>query len=421
MRIILGLLFSLALAGSASAHAQAAWVEMTGEGAQVRAVTNHPECPALKVDGKVRPMRERAAAKEAFANRVCQATLPKGAKAASLDDHPLPLPKARPNRIVIFGDTGCRIVQGLVQNCNDTVAGWPFAQVAALAAKQKPDLVVHLGDYYYREAPCPPKTEACTGSPFGDKWPTWKAELFDPGKPLLAAAPWVFVRGNHEDCRRGGTGWFRLLDADAKPRACKADALTQSDPFLVDLGGVTLAVLDSADADDNKDQPQLATAFGLDLSKLDEAKSPVWLATHRPLWALSRQGLTGIGGEWGNVNLRAGAKAHGLDGVALILAGHVHNFTSLDFGAAKRPPSLIVGAGGTAMDPRDRPKPVAVQLPMDGLTVNALTAGDFGYLVLDRKGQGWVGAFHDTEDKVIITCRISGASLKCVPAAPKPD
>jgi predicted phosphodiesterase len=417
MRIILGLLISAALASQANAHAQAAWVELTGEGAQVRAVTNHPACPVLKVDGKVRAMRERTGAEEGFANRVCQADLPKRAKVATLDDHPLALPKARPNRIVIFGDTGCRIVPGMVQNCSDALAGWPFARIAGLAAAKKPDLVIHVGDYYYREAPCPANTDACTGSPFGDKWPTWKAELFDPGKPLLAAAPWVFARGNHEDCRRGGAGWFRLLDADRAVRTCRPDALTASDPFTVDIGGVKLAVLDSADADDNKAQPQLATAFGLDLARVLPADEPVWLVTHRPLWALSHSGLT-TGGDWGNVNLRAGAKAHGLDGVDLIVAGHIHNFTSLDFGKA-RPPSLIVGSGGTAMDPRDRPKPLVLDLPVDGLPAKALTFGDFGYFVLDRKGAGWTGVFRDTEDRVLASCTITGASLKCVPVAPK--
>ena len=34
-----------------------------------------------------------------------------------------------------------------------------------------------------------------------------RAEFFDPARPLIARAPWVFARGNHEDCQRGGYGW----------------------------------------------------------------------------------------------------------------------------------------------------------------------------------------------------------------------
>ena len=36
-----------------------------------------------------------------------------------------------------------------------------------LAAAQKPDLVIHVGDYYYRETPCPAGEAKCAGSPFG--------------------------------------------------------------------------------------------------------------------------------------------------------------------------------------------------------------------------------------------------------------
>ena len=98
---------------------------------------------------------------------------------------------------------------------------------------------------------------ACAGSPYGDRWPSWKAELFDPAARLLKAAPWVFARGNHEDCKRGGKGWFRLLDADPRARTCPA----HSDTFLVDIGGISLGVLDSADPDDSKIHPAEADAY----------------------------------------------------------------------------------------------------------------------------------------------------------------
>lgn len=413
MRGLAAILMGLALAAPAAAAPLTAWVEVTGQGAQVRAVATGPACPALWVDGKPRRMRERAAPDEAFANRVCEAVLPRAARRVAIEGMRLPLPKAHPNRLVILGDSGCRIVRDLVQNCNDAVAGWPFAKVAALAAAQTPDLVIHVGDYYYREAPCPPETKACAGSPFGDRWPTWRAELFDPGAPLLAASPWVFVRGNHEDCSRGGKGWFRLLDADPAARTCPA----HSDPFVVNLGGLRLAVLDSADPDDNKDQPDQVAVFARDLAQIPAGREPTWLVTHRPFWALSHSGLS-IGGDWGNVNLRAAAKQQGLAGVELIVVGHVHNFTSLDFGPG-RPPEMIVGTGGDVMDPRDRPKPLPLQLLVDGVQANALTSGAFGYFVFDRQGADWVGAFHDTEDRVILTCRLRAARLACVPTARK--
>ena len=65
------------------------------------------------------------------------------------------LPRPDPRRIVVFGDTGCRIAKrDRVQACNDPKS-WPFPEVARRAAAAHPDLVIHVGDYLYREEPCP--------------------------------------------------------------------------------------------------------------------------------------------------------------------------------------------------------------------------------------------------------------------------
>lgn len=422
MRGLAAVLIGLALAAPArAAPAAPAWVEITPSGREARAVVDGPACPALLIDGKRRRMSLRAGPDEAFRNRVCAAHLPNAARRVSLAGAPLPTPKRRPNRLVIFGDSGCRIVKGLVQNCNDPVAGWPFAKVARLAAAQKPDLVIHLGDYYYREAPCPPGIAACAGSPYGDRWPTWKAELFDPAAPLLRAAPWIFVRGNHETCDRGGAGWYRLIDAFPRSPLCG----TANQTWFVDIGGVQLAIFDSAAPDDNKIDPGAQALASKNLTEVLFAERPTWLVTHRPLWALSHH-LLEIGGDWGNINLRTAVKewfaTPSLDAswrnVDLILAGHVHNLTSLDFGEA-RPPELIVGTGGDVQDPRDPHRPLQLSLPVDGLTTHAITTGEFGYFVFDRAGDDWVGAFHDLDDQVTVRCRLHAARLACVPVAPK--
>ena len=51
------------------------------------------------------------------------------------------LPHRPPRRILVFGDTGCRVLGPAIQACNDP-RRWPFALVAAKAAAQKPDLVI---------------------------------------------------------------------------------------------------------------------------------------------------------------------------------------------------------------------------------------------------------------------------------------
>jgi hypothetical protein len=37
-------------------------------------------------------------------------------------------------------------------------------------AARKPSLVIHVGDYIYRESPCPAGDKGCKGSPYGDNW-----------------------------------------------------------------------------------------------------------------------------------------------------------------------------------------------------------------------------------------------------------
>ncbi|HEX4709035.1 metallophosphoesterase [Phenylobacterium sp.] len=408
------ILIALGLAGQAQAKPPlAAWVQMTGAGAQVRAVAAGKACPRLRLDGRPRAMSLRAGPDEAFDIRICVATLPAGAKRVSVAGEPLPAPKARPRRLVIFGDTGCRLKSPVVQDCNDPVAGWPFARVAALAAARKPDLVIHVGDYYYRETACPPGDAACAGSPHGDKWPTWKAELFDPAAGLLKAAPWVFTRGNHEDCNRGGRGWFRLLDADAKVRECPA----QSDTFMVDIGGVTLGVVDSADSDDVRPQPEQVEAFGNNLAPLEAAKTPVWLITHRPIWEIFRTGPQVFTDSGGNVNEREAVKARGLgETTELIVAGHLHTFYSLDFAGGRRP-QLVVGTGGDVLDSSKAQAVVQGTISVDGAQAAVFGMDRFGYFVFDRVGNGsaddWAGAFHDLTDAVIASCALHAGRLTC--------
>ncbi len=399
----------LALVSPPARAGPAAWVEMTGRGVEARVVTTEAACPALVVDGRARRMTERAAPNGAFANRVCGALLPKGARHVIAAGAILPVPKPRPSRLVILGDSGCRLKGAAVQHCNDPT-GWPFARVAALAAARRPDLVIHVGDYYYRETPCPAREAACAGSPFGDRWATWKAELFDPAQPLLAAAPWVFARGNHEDCKRGGAGWFRLLDAAARPKACPA----RSDTFAVDLGGLKLFVVDSADTNVILALAGATAAFagGLNAVAGRDRREPAWIVTHRPIWDAIRFGDILSDGVV-NATERAAVRERDLAGIALILSGHVHNFTALGFGE-NRPAQLVVGTGGDLMSSNDVPPPATGQVKIDGLAARAFTMGRFGYFVFDRQGKDWVGAFHDLTDAVAATCRLHGRDLSCV-------
>src|SRR5665213_531720 len=186
-----------------------AWVQYTAHGLEFRVVSESAgdsDCPTVSLDGHDTPMAKRAADGNGF-NLVCSLAIPKGAKSLNWGVLSFPLPAAEPKTILVLGDTGCRIKGTYVQACNDPKA-WPFAGLAKAAAALKPDLIVHLGDYLYRESPCPPGVTGCAGSPYGDNWASWDADFFAPVTPLLAAAPWVIIRGNHEDCARAGNGFL---------------------------------------------------------------------------------------------------------------------------------------------------------------------------------------------------------------------
>jgi hypothetical protein len=296
-----------------SNQVESAWVELTGPNgsngftgnvAIARAVTaatvsdggTNP-CPSITINGGTAvQMNLRAGATTSLALRSvntapgkpalfpvssCEYPLPSGATSAVVAGQSLPVPKANPTKIVVIGDTGCRLQNGNgTQSCNDpnpngTDTPYPFAAVAALAAAQNPDLVLHVGDYAYRDNPCPAGLGFnCGGSPWGFGWDTWEADLFAPGAPLLAAAPWIMTRGNHEQCNRAGQGWYRFLDTNpfdtTDVHTCDnamydttANGGNWNNPFLININSSTqLVVFDTANAKVQTTSPATPTGTG---------------------------------------------------------------------------------------------------------------------------------------------------------------
>ena len=383
------------------------WVEYTAAGAEVRAiVAPGMACPAVTVDGKPLPMVTRGTPDPAFPVQLCARTLPDAVRRVAVEGLPVAVPPARLRRVVVLGDTGCRLKGAAVQDCNDPAA-WPFAAVAERAAERRPDLVIHVGDYHYRESPCPAGRGGCAGSPWGDSWEVWRRDFFIPAAPLLAAAPWVMVRGNHELCGRGGLGWFHLLDPTLTAAGCPP--LTA--PYAVRLPGLDLMVLDSADADDATAPPDKVAALRGQAQAMFARMAPhAWLLSHRPVWALA-QG-TGIPpGAQTNATLRAALEGVVPAGLDLVLSGHVHVFAAYEFGA-QRPAQLVVGNGGSAADAVVQPAEPGTVIA--GLAVKAaLQDGRYGYLVLDRGHNSWRGILYGPDDAVLARCRLGGRSIAC--------
>jgi hypothetical protein len=393
-----------------------AWVELGPDGAALlRVIVNAPtDCPAARIDGANVPMTLRQPTPPGF-RPACEVAIPAAAKSVSVNGQALVLPQADPTRIVAFGDTGCRIkdakppAKPQVQDCNDPSA-WPFEQIASQAASEKPQLMIHVGDYLYRESPCPDDSKNfCANTPDGDNWASWDADFFEPAAKLLAAVPWAFSRGNHEDCTRSWRGWFYYLD----PRPWSGMCEKYSPPYLIKLGGFQLAMLDSSPTSELvADEDQVTDYVGQLLSLRPQN---AWLVDHHPFWGYSPTagGLPPVPisapleEAWNRANPK---------GYSLILSGHIHLFEFVSVAGAARPDQVVIGDGGTSMS-----APISIPLkgaPLRGaVTAGADTEHEFGYALFTKTGAAWQVVLKNRTGKALVSCNIPGGSIPCQSAA----
>ena len=399
---------ALPAAAQNGAGTSSQWIQLgTGGAAELRAVVEAPgaSCPKFRlVGGGDLTLTPRAPADDKF-TLLCSGGLPRNARVEGQ-----PAVSLSPTRIVVLGDTGCRLKDQTIQNCNNP-RDWPFPNVAAAAARLKPDLVIHVGDYQYRETPCPAGNAGCAGTPYGDNWPAWKADFFAPAAPLLAAAPWVFVRGNHEACDRSGPGYLRLLAPSPYAPACVGHV----GPYRVPLGDFELMVMDNAEADDINVDPAKTPVYQAELKDaVKPSPVPVWLVMHRPIWAAAT-GPLGIPAG-GNAQILAAAEKTMLTKpVVLQLAGHIHSFQVLNFlhdGVAGTPPPTIVSANGGDLlyDIPANLKGTAFQ-GHSGVTVkDGLSVGGFGFLLMTKTSTGWTIDLYDSAGVAEGQCLFAFAS-----------
>ena len=266
MRCALFLLAFLCLASAARAQSAAFAFVLWGEGADgqpvamARAVVERATaCPVLqRASGAWQGMTPRQRPPDGHFQDVlvCETLYPMGEAAAVLvGDRRLELPSvsvATPRRVLVMGDSGCRgDLPHKPQPCTGDgfTKVWPFGVIAEDEKRLSADLIIHVGDYNYRntprdmvlsprvtgydrpltvkvydtgdlddedepEVPIGPGywSQNMQGSPIPDVWPAWRDDFFVPAARLMKTAPWLLVRGNHELCSRAGPGWFYLLD-----------------------------------------------------------------------------------------------------------------------------------------------------------------------------------------------------------------
>ncbi len=252
-----------ARAQSAASFAFVLWAEGSdGQPvAMARAVVERAtRCPVLqRASGAWQEMtpRQRPPGGHFREVLVCETLHPFGeATAVLVDGRRLDLPvvtPGTPRRVLLMGDSGCRGDLPLKpQPCTGDGFSrvWPFGIIAEDEKRSAADLIVHVGDYNYRNTPrsmvlSPRATgyprpitvkvydtgdlddeddvpeepigpaywsQNMQGSPIPDVWSAWRDDFFVPATRLMKTAPWLFVRGNHELCSRAGPGWFYLLD-----------------------------------------------------------------------------------------------------------------------------------------------------------------------------------------------------------------
>jgi calcineurin-like phosphoesterase family protein len=413
------LLLAALPANAQTPRLESAYVVLGPQGAVARAIlADASTCPAITIDGARQPMSVRAPPDALFPVLVCEKQIPAGTASASLENSALPLPKRSLGTIAAFGDTGCRLksrelaskdndpddaeYRGKFQDCN-IPSKWPFAQLAASVAAAKPDLVIHVGDYLYRESACPVGDTGCARSPHGDDWPTWKADFFAPAAPALLAAPWIVVRGNHEICSRAGAGYFRLLDpAPAQAPPPCIDVIPQ---FPVTLGERAFIVLDSSNAADKC--PCDPTAYAAQFAAMRPPPG-TWLLTHRPVWGFGPHRRTL------NASLQQALAARNgrlPDGIALVLSGHIHLAEVLSF-ADKRAPQFVLGTGGTLLAGK-------IKGNLAGRTIGGTRVSygrsdhRFGFAILERGSDGWSATFNDAAGTRLFACTVAPGEVGC--------
>lgn len=425
-----------------------------GEGGApiARTITSARECPQLIADASVLAMRLRArpallplratasapdlSKPSDFPVRVCELAIPRGTRHATIGGRALPLPRREIRRIVVIGDTGCRLKakDNAWQACNDPVA-YPFARIAARAATWKPDVVIHVGDYLYRENPCPEGRTGCSGSPWGYGWDAWNADFFAPGRSLLAAAPLIVARGNHENCVRAGQGWWRLLDPRPLQhgRDCN-DAANDvrgdfSPAYAIPLGrAAQVVVMDLSHAGTSiiaPGDPRIKEYHSTwrALAGFARRAKFTFALDHYPVFGVAaKEGASATGFDAGNPALQT--VFADMDpailprGVDALLAGHIHLWEQVDFGGWQ-PSQFVAGFSGTQEDIVPIPKALpATVSPAPGAPIRRFDAitDVFGYMTLERSGRTrWTADVYAVDGSQLRHCTLAKRRSYCRP------
>jgi hypothetical protein len=257
--------------------------------------------------------------------------------------------------------------------------------------------------------------------------------------PMLATAPLIVTRGNHEACYRGGNGYFYLFD----PRKGTSDTCSPSlvdgvptaaptvptPTYAIDLkvnGARTLrlAIVDSAGGQDSAVSP-FAVVQRPAYERAAELAAPKkgresWLLTHRPIYGYVTNLFATPGqpfNPWGSADQAAAAWGL-LDRYGMVFSSHLHQAQVVQLPGL--PGQLVLGNAGTELDP-----PTGYPLPTQGESIGnglsypapswAWVQARFGYAIAEPGADAgtWRITMRDPAGADFAKCGLRGQSLFC--------
>lgn len=329
---------------------------------------------------------------------------------------PVPLKvNAQKIRIAVLGDTGCRLKEwpggGAYQNCRDG-KDWVFPQLAKSVERENYELLIHTGDYHYREHCSQEECSDITDS-VGYNWAAWWDDFYGPAQGLLKKTPWLAMRGNHEDCERAYAGWAPLATVRSNfTTACAAIEAYQ----WIEMGDVVFINFDNADFEDRlpmnemlrqKWLPQLrAINSRIEAAKKSGGEKEFWLLAHIPAYAYVPDLKTAEPVPITD-NFSSLLKASGLSKqIDYILSGHIHNQQIVLRGSA--PLQLIVGNSGTSLDAFGR------ILNTSKVISTTDTRQSYGYMLMERQGfRDWKIVLKDVNGDSVMSCAVKAHRAFC--------
>ena len=375
----------------ATQNCETFWVQFDSTGNLcLRIITKEEVAPHVMVEQVSVSLIQRAAPTASFPVTIWETPLPIVVETVEVEGVELSLSTSF-KKIAFIGDTGCRPNQG----CDPSQ--WPFQEIAERILADKPDLIIHLGDYIYRHQYAQQKY--CSQHIHfdeGDNWLGWQKEFFAPLANVLPFIPWTFIRGNQESHPCASEGWRRFLDG----YPYHEEEVDYDAPYVIALDKVNLIVHDSSCI--ASDYQQILPEDHLKHLTLPSSK-PAWLLTHRPLWGIVNDQKHNEGTPLIILN-EHGTLQHFLksfpETLTAIFSGHIHAFEIIKL-SSSAVYQFVIGNGGVALEEDCPPEVLRNTRLEDQRIEEALALVIFGYGLAEHNGGEWKLAFKDTKGEII--------------------